>query len=153
MAKRRGSQSTELLNSSPHDWSFAKCHPTFSGLCVLWYGCFGPSFCKNTNAHALCVCPKRRMKLAKLTIIWFWTFKTLCIKLTFWTYDLKTITWIFVIDWWTHFDQYLKVFKMCQFSFGFYMEEWYDAWLNSNIWPFKVSHLLNLNSSCWQTAY
>ena len=29
VAKRCGSQSTELLNSSPHDWSFAKCHPTF----------------------------------------------------------------------------------------------------------------------------
>ena len=64
-------------------WSFADFCPTFSGLCFLWYGCFSPSitnwcneFIQNANAQTpehkvslllLCVCPKRHMKLAKLT--------------------------------------------------------------------------------------
>ena len=67
-------------------WSFADCCPTlsFSGLCFLWYGCFGASitnWCYEfekevTNTQTceqsvslllLCVCSKRHMKLAKLT--------------------------------------------------------------------------------------
>ena len=37
---------------------------------------------------------------------------------------------------------------MCQFIYGhfFYMEQRYDALLNSNIRSVKVSHLLNLNT-------
>ena len=81
------------------------------------------------------MCPKMHMKLAKST-----NFNTLCIKLTFWTYDLWTITWIFVMCWW----KFLKCVTSCIRLFN--MEERYNAWLNSNIWPVKVSHLLNLNS-------